>query len=119
MIPDMNIDRVDENGNAYQVFFTKETVKAVAEKFARELRLPDTNIDHNTLDKADSYVYETWIVEDTQKDKSALYGFQLPVGSWMVAMKVVSDKTWAWVKQGYLTGFSIEGYFAEKEFTEA
>ena len=119
MIPDMNIDRVDENGNSYQVFFSKETVKAVAEKFARELRLPDTNIDHNNLDKADSYVYETWIVEDTQKDKSALYGFQLPVGSWMVAMKVVSDKTWAWVKQGYLTGFSIEGYFAEKEFTEA
>jgi hypothetical protein len=47
-------------------------------------------------------------------DKSKLYGFDLPKGTWMIAMKVDNDETWAKVKSGELKGFSIEGYFAER-----
>lgn len=114
MIPNMRIPRIDADGEQYEVFFTEETVAALAEKFARELRLPETNVDHNIAKPADAYVYETWIVQDPERDKSAIYGYKLPKGSWMVAMKVESEKTWALIKQGYLRGFSIEGFFAEK-----
>ena len=114
MVPDMHIDRIDEHGNFYKVFFSKETVAALAKKFAKELRLPDTNVDHKSSRPADTYVYETWIVENPEKDKSAIYGYNLPVGTWMASMKVESDNTWALIKQGYLRGFSIEGYFSER-----
>lgn len=117
MIPNMKIDRVDEQGQLYQVFFSEETVAQLAKKFAKELRLPETNVDHRASRPADAYVYETWIVEDPKHDKSAIYGYNLPKGTWMVSMKVESDETWALIKQGYLRGFSIEGFFAEKEHT--
>ena len=59
-------------------------------------------------------VVESWIVEDTKKDKSALYEFNVPEGTWMIAMKVDNEEIWNKVKSGDIKGFSIEGYFAEK-----
>jgi hypothetical protein len=57
---------------------------------------------------------ESWIIEDEQKDKSKLYGFDLPKGTWMISMKVNNDEVWNDVKEGKVKGFSIEGYFADK-----
>lgn len=58
---------------------------------------------------------ESWIVEDTQKDKSAFYDLNLPVGTWCGAIKVTNEKIWdEFVREGSVKGFSIEGYFAEK-----
>jgi hypothetical protein len=55
------------------------------------------------------------MVEDKQKDKSAVYGLDVPVGTWMVAVKVDNEAIWQeWVKEGKVKGFSIEGYFADK-----
>jgi hypothetical protein len=59
-------------------------------------------------------IVESWIIEDAEMDKSKLYGFDLPKGTWMIAMKVDNDETWKKVKDGELKGFSIEGYFAER-----
>ena len=60
-------------------------------------------------------VVESWIVENKEKDKSALYGLDVPVGTWMVAVKVDNEAIWQeWVKEGKVKGFSIEGYFADK-----
>ena len=39
----------------------------------------------------------------------------LPVGTWMVSMKVNNDEVWNdYVKTGLVKGFSIEGYFTDK-----
>ena len=57
---------------------------------------------------------ESWIIEDSKKDKSALYGFSLPKGTWMVKMKIENDDLWAKIKDGELKGLSIEGYFTDK-----
>jgi hypothetical protein len=55
------------------------------------------------------------MVEDKEKDKSAIYGLDVPVGTWMVAVKVDNEAIWQeWVKEGKVKGFSIEGYFADK-----
>jgi hypothetical protein len=59
-------------------------------------------------------VVESWIIEDEDKDKSKLYGFSLPVGTWMISMKVDNDEVWSKVKEGEIKGFSIEGYFESK-----
>jgi hypothetical protein len=58
---------------------------------------------------------ETWIKEDMEKDKSAIYGMNDPIGTWMGCLKVTNDDVWENdVKTGKVKGFSIEGYFADK-----
>jgi hypothetical protein len=47
-------------------------------------------------------------------DKSKLYGFDLPDGTWFVKMKINNDELWKKVKDGQLKGLSIEGYFTDK-----
>jgi hypothetical protein len=59
-------------------------------------------------------VVESWLIEDSKSDKSQLYGFNLPKGTWMISMKVDNDEVWQDVKDGKVKGFSIEGYFADK-----
>ena len=55
----------------------------------------------------------SWLIEDSKKDKSSAYGYDLPKGTWMVSMKVLNDEVWKAVKDGEVKGFSIEGYFAD------
>jgi len=53
--------------------------------------------------------------EDDVHDKSRKYGMNVPVGTWMGAVKVNNDEVWNdYVKTGKVKGFSIEGYFADK-----
>ena len=60
-------------------------------------------------------VVESWIIEDEKKDKSAKYNLNLPVGTWMVSVKVNNDQIWEeFVKEGKVRGFSIEGFFTDK-----
>ena len=47
-------------------------------------------------------------------DKSKLYGFDLPNGTWFVKMKIENDDLWKEIKSGSLRGLSIEGYFTDK-----
>jgi hypothetical protein len=47
-------------------------------------------------------------------DKSKLYGFDLPNGTWFVKMKINNDELWQKVKEGELKGLSIEGYFIDR-----
>ena len=58
---------------------------------------------------------ESWIVENKEKDKTALYGLDVPVGTWMGSVKVENEDVWNdYVKTGKVKGFSIEGYFADR-----
>ncbi len=59
-------------------------------------------------------VVESWVIDNPEMDKSKEYGFSLPKGTWMIAMKVNNEDIWKDVKAGKVKGFSIEGYFADK-----
>ena len=114
MIPDMEILRKDEEGKPYYVRFSKAVVQKIAEKFMMELRNHDTNIQHDSTDSAHSFVMESWIVENSEDKANSLYGFEVPVGTWMVKMRVQDPETWKQIKAGKLKGFSIEGNFMER-----
>ena len=60
------------------------------------------------------YTVESWIVQDSKTDKTALYGYDLPVGTWAVSMRIENDEVWNRIKDGELRGLSIEGYFVDK-----
>jgi len=116
MVPNKMIHRYDDLGNLYYVFFSKESIKKMADKFLKEKRTDETSIEHNGLKLGSDKVYitESWVSEDEIYDKSSKYGFSLPAGTWFVSMKVNDDKVWKLIKEKALTGYSVEGLFAEK-----
>jgi hypothetical protein len=115
MIPDTDILRKEEKtGKPYYVRFSKEVIAKIAEKFMRELRNDQTNIEHKDND-AGSYVMETWLVESEDDKLNSVYGFNVPVGTWAIKMRVQDPNTWKLIKAGKLNGFSIEGSFMSKE----
>lgn len=98
----------------YYVYFSKDTIRRVSEMFLTKGNQNKTTLEHEIQLQGLSVV-ESWIVEDEVHDKSIKYGLSLPVGSWVVSMKVHNDQVWnEFVKTGKVRGFSIEGYFAEK-----
>jgi hypothetical protein len=116
MVPHKMIIRYDELGNPYYVFFSKESIRKMANKFLRQKRTDETSIEHNGIKLGSDKVYvtESWVSDDPVKDKSASYGFNLPAGTWFVSMKVDDPKVWKMIKDKTLNGFSVEGLFAEK-----
>ena len=112
LIPNKRIFRKDKD-KEFEIFFSKETVKRASELVF--MRGQHQNATENHAVKVDGMtIVESWIIEDSKKDKSAFYEMSLPVGTWMIAMKVDNDETWEKVKKGEFKGFSIEGYFAER-----
>jgi hypothetical protein len=117
MVPNKMIHRYDELGNLYYVFFSKESIKKMADKFLRQRRTDETSVEHDgkKLGADKVYVTESWIKEDMKFDKGNKYGFQnLPVGTWFVSMKVDDPQVWKMIKDKILTGFSVEGLFGQK-----
>jgi len=120
MIPDMEIPRIDDNGQPYSVVFSAETIAEIAKKYMKEARTNDVNQDHEENKDAGTYVFETWLIEDTETDKAnTIYGFNYPKGTWMVKMQVEDAVVWKRVKAGELKGFSVEGLFSDMEEIEA
>ena len=113
LVPDKPIYR--KNGeDEFYVYFSKATVRKAAELYLKHGNQANHTLEHeHTINGLT--VVESWMVEDKEKDKSALYGLDVPVGTWMVAVKVDNEAIWQeWVKEGKVKGFSIEGYFVDK-----
>lgn len=113
LVPDKPIYRRSGEEEFY-VYFSKSTVRLAAELYLKHGNQANHTLEHeHTINGLT--VVESWMVEDKQKDKSAIYGLDVPVGTWMVAVKVDNEAIWQeWVKEGKVKGFSIEGYFANK-----
>ena len=113
LVPNKNIYR--RNGeDEYYIFFSQDTVRKASELFLMRGNQNKSTLEH----QAELYglsVVESWIIEDDVHDKSRKYNMDLPVGTWMVSMKVNNDEVWDnYVKTGLVKGFSIEGYFTDK-----
>lgn len=113
LIPEKPIYR--KNGeDEYYIYFSKDTVNKASQLFFKNGNQSNWTLEHNKEIKGLTVV-ESWIVEDTQKDKSAIYNLSVPVGTWMASVKVEDDTIWnEYVKTGIVKGFSLEGYFADK-----
>ena len=113
MIPDRLILRRDEMGNPFHVYFSKETIRKIAEKFLKNAA-HNTDINHNDEVTTENTLLESWIVDDPQYDKSTKLGFNVPQGTWMVSYRINDTATWQQIKNGELNGFSVTGNFIEK-----
>ena len=111
LIPDKQILRIDGEGMPYHVFFKPETIKRLSEMYLEKKYTDKSTLEHDKKITGVNLV-ESWIVESRTKDKSAVYGLSVPVGTWMGTFKVNNDDIWEnYVKTGEVKGFSIEGLF--------
>jgi len=114
MIPDKKIFRKDNNDNYYYVYFTKDTIKKMVGKFVKENNNKSLNIDHSNK-MVPGFIQSSWIVEDPTYDKSRYYGFNLPIGSYFIEVKIDDTEFWLnEVKEEGRYGFSVEGLMGQK-----
>jgi len=119
MIPDTKILRQREDGSFYNIFFTKEDVKDAAFVYLRKANINSANLEHkqNFTDKIQ--LFESWFMEDREKDRSAFLGFdnsKIPLGTWFINYKILDKELWDEIKNGDFTGFSVEIGCAEMEY---
>jgi len=113
LVPNKKIYRTNGE-DEYNIFFSEDTVRKASELFLSRGKQNNSTLEHDVKLNGLSVV-ESWIIEDKKKDKSKKYGFDLPIGTWMVSVKVNNDEIWNdFVKEGKVKGFSIEGFFADK-----
>ena len=113
LIPNKPIYR--NNGeDEYYIYFSKDTVLKASQMYLTKGHQNNSTLEHQHSLSGLSLV-ESWLVEDEVHDKSRKYGMNVPVGTWMGAVKVNNEEVWNdYVKTGKVKGFSIEGYFADK-----
>jgi hypothetical protein len=115
LIPDKPIVRLTPEGDEYHIVFREATVRKSAHLFLKRNNHHTATIEHQFAVPGIS-IMESWIVEDSKKDKAAVLGFNVPKGTWMLAAHVKDDTIWNdMIKGGILKGFSIEGKFKQVE----
>tara|TARA_R110000851_G_scaffold40244_4_gene101624 strand:- start:491 stop:1084 length:594 start_codon:yes stop_codon:yes gene_type:complete len=113
LIPNKPIYRNGSEGE-YYIYFSKDTIVKASQMFLQNGKQSNSTLEHAQALNGLTLV-ESWIVEDKTKDKTALYGLDVPIGTWMGSVKVNNDDVWnEYVKTNKVKGFSIEGYFADK-----
>tara|TARA_R100000935_G_scaffold21581_2_gene40005 strand:+ start:4529 stop:5137 length:609 start_codon:yes stop_codon:yes gene_type:complete len=113
LIPNKPIYRMGDEGE-YYIFFSKDTIVKASQMYLRNGYQNNSTLEHAQTLKGLTLV-ESWIVESETQDKSRKYGLNVPIGTWMGAVKVNNEEVWQeYVKTNKVKGFSIEGYFADK-----
>ena len=113
LVPNKPIYRKNAE-DEYYIYFSKNTIEKASQLYLMNGKQNNATLEHqHTLNGLT--LVESWLVEDEVHDKSRKYGLNVPVGTWMGAVKVNSEEVWEeFVKTGKVKGFSIEGYFADK-----
>ena len=114
LIPLKSIYRYDADTDSdYYVYFSKDTVKKCAYSYLKNNNHHKATYEHKER-VSGVLTVESWIIEDSKTDKSTLYGYSLPAGTWMVKMSITNEDLWSKIKAGELKGLSIEGFFTSK-----
>lgn len=115
MRADYPIYRRDSKRGEYYVQFSKETVKACAEKFLVENHNEDVNTNHKTDVEGVHLIYS--FIKDENKGISPVGFEDIENGSWFTAYKIENEDVWKDVRDGKFNGFSVEinGFVEEAE----
>ena len=114
LVPNRQIyRRNDKTDEEYYIYFSEDTVRKASELFFKKSNHQNATLEHSENVEGTTIV-ESWIVENSKQDKSAIYGMDMPVGTWMVSMKIDNDEIYKKAKDGSIRGFSIEGFFADR-----
>lgn len=94
---------IPDVANVFQDYWTREAIKEAAYEFMRAGYGID--VEHDNLDIiGDAYVVESFIVRPGDPD--------FIEGSWVIAMKIVSDDLWDKILNNEINGYSYEALLA-------
>lgn len=118
LIPNQLILRYAEDGSAYYIRWSKDTIRKAAEKYLMSGKWNNFTYMHEAMDAPEEtrlkdgiYMQRLWIIENSKTDDAnTKYGFHLPEGTLMAKCKVYNRSIWNEIKSGNLKGFSIEAY---------
>jgi len=112
LIPDKAIYR-NQNGKEFNIVFPAETIQLASEGFLKGGHQQSSTLEHNIDTKLSGVtIVESWIKLSDVNDKSVMYGFNDPIGTWYASMKIDNDEVWNdYIKTGKVKGFSIDGFF--------
>ena len=114
LVPNKPIYRKSGEDDEYYIYFSKDTIAKASQLYLKNGYQSNSTLEHASALQGLTLV-ESWLVEDDVHDKSRAYGMNVPVGTWMGAVKVDNDEIWnEYVKTDKDRGYSIEGYFADK-----
>jgi len=112
--PDQLIYR-KQGGEEFNIVFSSDTIKELSHNFFKSGFQLNSKLEHEEPIKGVTIV-ESWLVENSNIDKSANFGMNYPKGTWMATMKIDSDEIWNdYVKTGKVQGFSVDAMVDLKE----
>lgn len=113
LIPFKHIYRYDANSDKeYYVHFSADTVKKAAHSYLKFQNNNNATEQHENK-VTGVFTVESWIKTD-KEDKSNAFGYDLPIGTWFVSMKIENEEIKEKIRSGEIKGLSIEGYFVDK-----
>jgi hypothetical protein len=112
LIPNKKIYR-NVDGHEFYITFTEETISNLAHDFIKKGYQNSSSAEHEVALTGVSFV-ESWQVEDSAVDKSALYGKKYEKGTW-VTMAKVSPELYKQATDGTFKGFSVDALLGLQE----
>lgn len=106
LIPNKPIYRRDDDGNEFYIKFEADTIRMFAEKFFRDGRQNEGNVEHSFGVNGITF-YESYLL-NKERGIAPKEFEDLPDGTWMVSAKVENDDVWKLVTDGTLRGFSVD-----------
>lgn len=110
LIPNQKILRksVGKEKKSGYVFMSESTIERLQQNFWKNQYNKNSTLEHSEPIEG-VYFYESWIVEDPKNDKAKALGYEVPKGTWMMAMKIDNPEIWEdYAKTGLIKGFSID-----------
>ena len=109
ILADTPIYRCTPTRGEYYVVFSKETIRQIVQKYAKNQQFNVVNLQHND----DTFVNTVHMVEsliiDKERGLCPVEFSDVPDGSWYVSYHVEDDALWSEIKNtNHLNGFSIE-----------
>lgn len=115
MLP-KDIYRYDSKNGEYEIVFTADNIYTLTKQLMR--KLPSLGVDtifneEHTDKKVDAYIFSVLLV-DSEKEVNYIkekYNMELPIGSSFVVTQVNDRKTYDYLVENNMIGFSVEGLF--------
>ena len=115
-LADTPIYRFSKEYGEYWVIFTKEAIRQMVQKFAKDNLFNAVNLQHDDNRYVDDvYMFESYIVDKERGICPKEFG-EIPDGSWIGTYKVENEDLWQEIINGKeLNGFSLQGSFNLEE----
>lgn len=117
MRADYPIYRVGASGYEYFIVFEKDTIREMAQKYLKESRQNEVNLQHEDGSEVEGVEMVQWFIKDSENGISPKGFEDISDGSLFAEFKVENEQVWEAVKEGEFKGFSLEGLFSHEVMT--